>query len=138
MQVDKATSQEVEDTVVRWANRLFLEGHHCSRGDRFAAAFLFYHPNFGKNGQHSIARLWRALKGWRRRAPQRSRKPRSWPEVAGLAMYLIERAEYMIAIWTLVGFGGYLRPSDNMRLRRQDLVAPVGSLSNKWCLVQMY
>ena len=50
-------------------------------------------------------------------------------------MYLIERGEYMKGIWTLVAFGGYLRPSDNMRLRRQDLVPPAGSLSSMWCLV---
>ena len=50
-------------------------------------------------------------------------------------MYLIERGEYMKAVWTLVAFGGYLRPSDVMKLRRQDLVPPVGSLSKHWCLV---
>ena len=120
---------------MRWMNRLFFDGHHSSRGEKFAAAFLHFHPNFGRKGSRSIARMWRAIKGWRRRAPPRSRKPRSWPEVAGIAMYLIERGEYMKAIWTLMAFGGYLRPSDVMKLRRQDMVPPVGSLSSQWCLV---
>ena len=82
-----------------------------------------------------MARLWRSLKGWRVRSPHRSRRPRAWPEVAAVAMYFLETGEFMKAVWTLVAFGGYLRPSDNMRLRKQDLVPPVGSLSHRWCLV---
>ena len=135
LRVETASDAEVETSVVRWLNRLFFDGHHCSRGERLAAAFLFYHPNSGKLGKRTTARLWRALKGWRRRAPPRSWRPRSWLEVAGIAMYLIERGEYMKAIWTLMFFGGNLRPSYLMKLRRQDLVPPVGSLSSQWCLV---
>ena len=42
----------------------------------------------------------------------------------------------MKAVWVLLCFGGYLRPSDALRLRRQDFVAPVPGVSGKfWCLV---
>ena len=42
----------------------------------------------------------------------------------------------MMAVCVLLCFGGYLRPSDALRLRRQDFVAPVTGVSGKhWCLV---
>ena len=58
LRVETASDSEVETSVVCWLNRLFFDGHHCSRGERFAAAFLFYHPNFDKLGKRTIARLW--------------------------------------------------------------------------------
>ena len=39
----------VESTVVKYLNRLYLNGHQFSRGEEFAASFLFFHPNFGEN-----------------------------------------------------------------------------------------
>ena len=38
LRVETAPDSEVETSAVRWLNRLFFDGHHCSRGERFAAA----------------------------------------------------------------------------------------------------
>ena len=121
---------------MKWLNRLYMGGHHLSKGEKFCAAFLFFHPNFGKKGRRNTARVWRALKGWKRKSPPRSRKPRTWPEIAAIANRLVMRGEFMKAVWVLLCFGGYLRPSDALRLRRQDFVAPVPGVNGKfWCLV---
>ena len=88
-----------------------------------------FHSNFGKKGRRNAARVWRALKGWKRKSPPRPRKPWTWPEIAAIANRLVQRGEFMKAVWVLLCFGGYLRPSDALRLRRQDFVAPVAGVS---------
>mgnify|MGYP003841668243 CR=1 FL=1 len=40
-----------------------------------------------------------------------------------------------MAVWILIAFQGYLRPSECMRLRRRDLIRPVPGLSRHWGLI---
>jgi len=40
-----------------------------------------------------------------------------------------------MAVWVLIGLPAYLRPSENMRLRRKDLVAPASGVTRHWALL---
>jgi hypothetical protein len=56
--------------------------------------------------------------------------------VAAIANDLVIQGHFMMAVWVLLCFGGYLRPSDAFRLRRQDFVPPIAGVSSSfWCLV---
>ena len=132
--VKTASDYALDEKLVRYLHLLFGKGFHVSKAEKLGAAFLSFHPQFGKNGNRRVPRFWRALWGYRRRAPARSRKPRTWPEVAALANWLVLRGHYSKAVWLLVCWGGYLRPSDCMRLRRCDFVPPMSGISDRWCL----
>ena len=40
-----------------------------------------------------------------------------------------------MAAWVILGFGCYLRPSENMKLRRRDLIPPVPGVTPHWAIV---
>ena len=134
VKVDKQTDHAVQEKMVRYAHVLFKKGHHVAKAEKFGASFLHFHPEFGKHGRRRIPRFWKALRGFRRRAPTRSRKPRAWPEFAALVNWMILTGRYKMGVWVLTAWGGYLRPSDCMRLRLCDLVPPVPHISDRWCL----
>ena len=75
------------------------------------------------------------MKGWRRVAPGRSRRPLPRPVVAAIAARLIARGQKAMAAWTMIGFGAYLRPSGNMSLQKVDLIKPEPGMSAFWALL---
>ena len=62
------------------AVRTFTEAIYGSKAEKLGAAFLNFHPQFVKNGNRRVPRFGMTLRGHRRRAPARSRRPRTWPE----------------------------------------------------------
>ena len=56
-EIKKEKDSAVEAIWVKWLNRLFFRGHHFSKGERFTAAFLYFHPAYGKKGKKVAARL---------------------------------------------------------------------------------
>ena len=65
--------EEVDAGMVAFLNHRFSIGMPAHDGDVTMAGLMHFQPRFGKGGKGSIPRSWRALKGWRRRAPSRSR-----------------------------------------------------------------
>ena len=130
----RSTDARVDTRMVEHAHYLFRKGFHVSVAEKFGAAFVDKHIIFGKHGSRKIPRFWKSLKGDRKRAPGRSRKPKTWPEVAALANLLALQGLYMEAVFLLTLWGGYLRPSDGMRLRRGDFIPPARQISSRWTL----
>ena len=77
----------------------------------------------------------RALRGWRRVARIRSRKPLPWPMVAALGLRMIAHNRCDLAWWSLVCFSAYLRPKEAFGLQRRDLVPPRGGAAYPWALL---
>ena len=48
---------------------------------------------------------------------------------------MMRLGEPSMAYWVMISFWCYLRPSECMRLRRKDLVPPVGGFSQNWSKV---
>ncbi len=69
---------EVDDSAVRRCNDLYRTGFSANKGETMFAAICRFVPDFGKFGRRRLPRLQRALKGWRRRVPSRSRLCRCW------------------------------------------------------------
>ncbi|CAK0815512.1 unnamed protein product, partial [Prorocentrum cordatum] len=80
--VDKALSQHF--------NYQFFQGHEAARGGQaFAGLMLmFSRPEFGKVGSQKLPNAWWVLRGWRKRAPARSRRARALGVWAALARRL--------------------------------------------------
>ena len=98
------------------------------------AGWLHHFPEYGRTGSKKLPRAWRSLKGWKRLAPPRARKPRSYPLVCAMAAELTRRGRRDIGQWILVGHGGYFRPNENLALRQKDLVPP-STVCRHWVVV---
>ena len=122
----------VDEAVARVLNHWFLAGLPPSEGEVALAALMWKFPVYGKYGDHKIPRCWRAMKGWRRRAPQRSRRPHAFSLWAGIAVEMIRRGYEAMAIYLIVCLTTYMRPSEPLSILRGDLVSPVPNVSKDW------
>ena len=114
---------------------LYLRGLQSSDGDKLLAGLLHFAPEWGKFGSRTIPRAWRALRGWRRRCPSRSRRP--WPlEVwAAMAWKLAQAGQWQMALYVLLLVTTYMRPGEGLQLRRGDLVPPAPGILTHWSIL---
>ena len=59
----------------------------------------------------------------------------NWPTVAAIATELIRAGRLQMAIWTLLSFTTYLRPTEMMRLRRKHIIPPIHGISSHWSVL---
>lgn len=124
---------QVDAALVAMVTEMFFSGRDLAVASKLVAGWSHFFPWRGRSEQ--LPRCHRALKGWRRIAPPRSRVGVAFFVVAGIAAELLRRGFLSMAIWVLVGHGGYLRPSSNMRLRRGSFVRPTPGISSHWGLI---
>ena len=82
---DSEAAEDIDRSLCEYMTLLWLEGSECYRGDYLFAALLCLRPEFNKVGAKNIPRSWRALQGWRRACPPRSRRPLAHPLCAASA-----------------------------------------------------
>ena len=122
----------VDEAVARVLNEWFLEGQPPNKGELTLASLLWRFPQYGKFGNRKIPLCWRAMKGWRRRAPARSRRPHAFPLWAGIAVEMIRCGYEAMAVYLIFLVTTYMRPSEPLSIRRGDLVPPVAGVSKDW------
>ena len=110
--------------IVDYLTELYYRGFGLSVAEKTLASVMHFVPELGKSGPRQIPRAWRAVKGFRRLAPPRSRVAETLPVVAAIATGLVRSGQLEMALWTLISFGLYLRPSENMQLLEKDLIEP--------------
>ncbi|CAK0820606.1 unnamed protein product, partial [Prorocentrum cordatum] len=120
--------------LVGYFNILFFKGWGANKGEQVSAGSMRLAPAFSRAGGRQLPRAFRCLKGWRRRAPGRSR--RSWPlaQWAGVAWRLVERGLLQMAVFLLISPSSYLRPIELMGLCRRGIIAPAAGVSPFWNL----
>ena len=119
-----ATSCQVDQALDLFLNAAFEEGLDISEGQKFYAAVLEAYPVVGKFG---LVRSKRALKGWQNVDPGQSRTPLAWPFISLVAQTMWSMGQHHTALCILTMFVAYLRPSEALKIRSQDLVQ-----SDKW------
>ena len=75
MTVGTAAGGDLDEALVKYLESLFINGEDRGRAVKFAAAELRNQPKCGRVDGHGLPRSWKALRGWRRRCPARSRSP---------------------------------------------------------------
>ena len=126
---------EVDAGVVRWMNTRFERGRPTTDGDFLMAGLLFFQPQYGKLGGQSLARSWRALKGWRRRVPSRSRRPLPRLVWSGVIWELFRRKQELMGMHVLMMIALYCRPGELLTVRRGDLIRPMRGVSLNWSVL---
>ena len=71
--------------LVRFFDRLMLEGRGAGAGGKVLSAVQFWVPSFAHHGQLHLPRAHRSLRGWKRLMPGRTRRPLPWAVIAAAA-----------------------------------------------------
>ena len=125
----------VDRLATDYMNLLYKDGYRAYRGDRLTAAILHFHPEFGKLGDKSLPRTWRALRGFRKLTPGRSRLAYPLSIWSAMAAELKRQKRLRMAIFMLVAVSSYARPSELLRLKLFSLVRPQPGITESWALL---
>ncbi|CAE7489577.1 unnamed protein product, partial [Symbiodinium natans] len=127
----------VDGLLVDYMNRMYLDGHQSyrRRADRLMAAILHRFPQFGRLGDQKLPRAWRALKGYRRLTPGKSRLAYPLALWAAFAVELKRLGCLRMALFMLLAVSTYARPSELLRAKVVSLVRPARGITSSWSLL---
>ena len=125
----------MDAALVGHMTELFVAGELANKAEKLMAGIMFLNPDFSRYGHRKLPRSWRALKGYRRLAPGRSRQPVPWAVWCGLSVWMAQQGETQMAIAVLLGVTCYLRPSELVNLQKMSLVAPAQDITAHWSLL---
>ena len=112
----------------RLLRRSNLDGKGSHEGEKTLAAVEFHHHKL----KGKLNRSRRALRGWRKLVPQKSRLPLPRLVAYGIAMRLIFLQKLDMALMVLLSFDAYLRPGEAIGLLGKNLVAPVAKAGRQY------
>ncbi|CAK0904439.1 unnamed protein product [Prorocentrum cordatum] len=107
-----------------FVNYEFGQGHKNWRGEKLLAGIIFHSPRYGKNGYDKLPRTLRALKGWRRASPSRSRRPLTVGMWVAIVVEIARLGFLMAALLTLIMVEGCLRPGEMLGLTPAFFLPP--------------
>ena len=110
-----------DDHLAEFMDSMFLEGRGVNEGEKVLAAVEFHHCVL----KGRMARSRKALRGWRKEVPPQSRIPIPMIIAYGLAMVLLSRKKFNMALKAILDFDTYMRPGESLDLRKRNIVAPV-------------
>jgi len=125
----------LDAALVKFFTVLFFRGEQASTGLQVSSAVLHHRPGYGKGGSLKLPRCWRALRGWRRLCPPRSRQPEPLMVWAGIMHEMVSMNMARVALFVALSLSTYLRPSSLLMLTSADLYAPVLGISLYWSLL---
>ena len=129
-QLETTTSCQIDHALTLFLNQGFSEGMDISEAAKFFASVMEANPVVGRTG---LVRSKRALKGWKNLDPGNSRSPLAWPFISLMATTLMQLGLPHAALCILTMFSTYIRPSEALKIRCQDLVRSV-QLGVAWAI----
>ncbi|CAK0837412.1 unnamed protein product [Prorocentrum cordatum] len=119
-----STASALSNLLLDYLDVLLEEGNEYGDAEKVVAAVK--HHMFSVPGVNVMPRVTRALKGFRKKRPPRSRAPIPRLVMAGLVTVLKFWGLHDLALMVLMSWVAYLRPGEARGLKVKDLVAPVG------------
>ena len=80
---------------------------------------------------HFLPRCHRALQGWKRRTPPRSRDPHVWCIWTVLILEFLRQGHWSMGIYMLWMVTCYLRPGEPLSIQRGDIKIPLHGISSR-------
>ena len=102
----------------------YFDGEHVMGMARTLVAALIFLRLDLEGGGHELPRARAAMLGWSKLAPPLSRLPLPWSTTAAIANWVALQGAFDMAVHTFLTFVLYPRPSEALRIRHGDLVAP--------------
>jgi hypothetical protein len=112
---------EADAVLADYMDVLFLDKRSPSEGEKTLAALEFFRYDL----KGLLMRSRRALKGWRKTMPARSRLPIPKLLMFGIAMRLFYKGFKDMALKVLTDFDLYLRPGEGLALKAKNILPPV-------------
>ena len=113
----------LDGTLALFLQVLFDGGRDRGEGERLLAALRAVWP---ASTPSCLPRSLRALRGWKRVRPPRTRPPLPWPFLALVVGLMLEDGRAVLALALLLMYSAYLRPSELLKVRACDLVGSQG------------
>ncbi|CAK0883484.1 unnamed protein product [Prorocentrum cordatum] len=127
-------SEDISFAMLEYLEDLYFQGHNHDSGEKVIAALEYRAP--GIRSAKVLERAKNALKGFRRLAPGLSRAPLPWIGLCALVGAALHINELEFAQCLVFLFRTYLRPSECLGLRVDQLVPPLpGSGTKSWALL---
>ena len=124
---------ELDGRLTDYMEHLFFRGEDPSRGMKLLAGVQHVVPKFGRTGTSSLHRSWRALRGWRKTCPARTRSPECLELWAAVINALVLRGRVDVAMFVALSVSSYLRPCSLLALRPEWILRP--SAMEFWSLL---
>ncbi|CAK0788060.1 unnamed protein product [Prorocentrum cordatum] len=122
------TAAQVDLALMNYADYAWSIGLERAAVLKTYAAYISAHPDFSRKRSLRLPRFCRALQGWKRLDPGQTRPPMPWQVVALVALVMATQlGSPHAALMVMTMFWVYLRPSEAVGLREQDLFLPSGS-----------
>ena len=128
-------SDQVDQALVDYMNHQFLNGHQAFVGDRLIASWIHHRPQYGRAGSRRMPRALRALKGWRKLCPGRSRTPYPLAVWCGMAVTLKQMGYPLMSVFLMICLSTYCRPSQLFSLQAFGLVPPATGVTGSWSVL---
>ena len=128
----------LDNAALLWMHERFFEGADGTEGSKLLAVIAYFRFDLVARPGPFLPRSRRASKGWLKLAPPRARLPTPWPVAGLIADYLAAKGLWWHALYVVVSFVFYLRPSEALGLRCHQVIAPVargGRAYRHWSLV---
>ena len=126
---------ELDKLLTDYLETLFFAGEHPIRGEKILAPLMRHEPAHSRVGTLRVPRAWRALKGWKRLCPGRSKVPLPRCFWAAAACRLAAHGRVAEAIFVLLSLSSYLRPGQLLSVRKGELVPPAAGATATWSLL---
>lgn len=123
-------TDDLDEEIVKWFDLLFERGCSSEDGAKFMAALQHVAPKF--KDHTLLPRAFRAIKGWKRLRPLRSRVPLPWQAFLAILGSALHKGLVEEATALLLTFVCYLRPADLFALQPASFVKPVAGDSQQF------
>ncbi|CAK0898069.1 unnamed protein product, partial [Prorocentrum cordatum] len=125
------TAAQVDLALMNYADYAWSIGLERAAVLKTYAAYISARPDFSRKGSLRLPRFCRALQGWRRLDPGQTRPLMPWQVVALVALAMAAQlGSPRVALMVVTMFWVFLRPSEAVGLREQDLFLPSGSCTD--------
>ena len=104
-------------------------------GEKILASIMALWPRFARHGVCGLPRAFRAMKGWRKVCPAKSRSPLALCVWAALANEMTRNLDRLECLYMLLSLIEYFRPREGLSVKRKHLLAPIRGVCSWWTIM---
>ena len=120
--------------IVEYFEDLFFQGFNHDEGEKLLASIGHFSPQLGRRTR-VLSRSLRALRGWTRLMPGRSRAPAPYPLLMLLVIAALHLKMGDLAAAMIIQFHAYLRPGELLKLRPWQISKAVVNGVSSYALI---
>lgn len=108
--------EEIDAALTFSVDEMFASGEDVPLGRTTLSGFRHYFWEFSSKEPHKLPRTERAIESWAKKGTPASRSPLPWSAACAIAAVLASQGDIKMAVYVLVTFDLYGRPSESFAL----------------------